>query len=293
MDKISPVYARLILRELEHRRLDTSLLFSGTALNRQELLHGADIGLPDFLHFLQTGDRLLRDEQLGFLLGRKMHVFAMGPVGAGMAVAPCVRDGLQLLESFTRLHASYIDIDARSTMRGLTVSIVYRQETGYVEHFHTETAVMLLQQYLETLIGEPVRDVHFRFTAPETDDTRGYATALHGAVVFDAAANEVDIPQRWLDLPSPFYHAELWQQAQVSLARTLKEQSNSKGAPYTQHITTLLRTSEMPLPNSLNSIGSPPIAALACSTSAPSTRPRTMRRRTCGSAASTASIIPF
>ena len=134
-------------------------------------------------------------------------------------------------------------------MRGLTVSILYRQETGYVEHFHTETAVMLLQQYLETLIGEPVRDVRFRFTAPEPDDTRGYATALHGAVVFDAAANEVDIPQRWLDLPSPFYHAELWQQAQLSLAKALKEHSRSVGAPYTRHINTLMRTSETPLPD--------------------------------------------
>ena len=147
MDKISPIYARLILRELEQRHLDTSPLFAGTALSRDELLRGGDIDLPDFVHILEVGDRLLGDGQLGFLLGRKMHVFAMGPVGAGMAVAPCLRDGLQLLESFTRLHASYVDIDARSTMLGLTVSILYEQETGYVERLHTEAAVMLLQQY--------------------------------------------------------------------------------------------------------------------------------------------------
>jgi AraC-like DNA-binding protein len=248
MDKISPVYARLILRELEHRKLDTSPLFAGTALSRNELLHGGDIELPNFVRILKLGDRLLGNEQLGFLLGRKMHVFAMGPVGAGMAVAPSLREGLQLLQSFTRLHASYIDIDARSTMQGLTVSILYGQETGYVERLHTETAVMLLQQYMETLIGEPVRDARYRFAMPEPDNSADYANALHGQIVFDAKANEVDIPQRWLDLPSPYYHAELWQQARVSLARTLREQSKNDGAPYAQHIATLLRTSETPFP---------------------------------------------
>ena len=249
MEKISPIYARLVLRELEQRNLDASPLFVGTGLDRDALLRGGDIELPDFVHILEVGDRLLGDEQLGFLLGRKMHVFAMGPIGAGMAVAPGLRDGLQLLESFTRLHASYIDIDARSTMQGLTVGILYEQETGYVERLHTETAVMLLQQYIETLIGEPAHDVRYRFAMPQPDNSQDYANSLHGPIVFDAPANEVDIPLRWLDMPSPYYHAELWQQAQVSLARSLREQSKIESAPYTQHITSLLSTSEPPLPD--------------------------------------------
>ena len=218
-------------------------------MTRNELLRGGDIDLGDFLHILKSGDRLLADQQLGFLLGRKMHIFAMGHVGTGLALAPSVRDGLQLLESFTRLHASYINIVSRSTMRGLTVSILYEQETGYVERLHTETAVMLLQQYVETLIGEPIRDLRFYFAMPEPDNVDEYTSELHGIVQFDADANEVVIPHHWLDLPSPFYHAELWQQAQMSLARAIKEVSATKGAPFTQHVATLLRTSDTPLPD--------------------------------------------
>ena len=249
MDTISPVYARLILRELERREINSAPLFSGMDLSRGELLRGGDIRLRDFLHILRTADQLLDGEPLGFLLGRKMHVFAMGPVGAGMALAPSLRDGLQLLESFTRLHTTYIDIGARSTMRGLTVTILYGQETGYVERFHTETAVLLLQQYMETLIGEPVRDAHYRFAMPEPPNSQDYRNALHGLIEFDAAADEVDIPQHWLDLPSPYYHADLWRQAQMRLARTLEEQSETLGTPYTQHVATLFRTSETPLPD--------------------------------------------
>ena len=150
MDTISPVYARLVLRELERREINPAPLFAGISTRPAELLRGGDIPMHDFLHILRTGDRLLGDGQLGFVLGRHMHVLAMGPVGVAIASAPDLREGLQVLESFTRLHATYVDIDARSTLRGMTVTVLYRHDTGYVERFHTITAMMLLQQYIVT-----------------------------------------------------------------------------------------------------------------------------------------------
>ena len=248
MNTISPVYARLVLRELERRKIDVAPLFAGTTLSREELIWGADISLEDFLHILRAGDQLLGDEPLGLMLGRNMHVFAMGPVGAGMALAPSLREGLQLLESFAQLHATYIDISARSTTHGLTVTILYQRDTGNVERFHTETAMMLLQQYMETLAGKPVNDAQYRLAIPEPENGEDYSNALHGLINFAAALNEVDIPQHCLDLPSPYYHLELWRQAQMSLSQRLKEQSEHEGTPYTQHIAALLRTSEPPLP---------------------------------------------
>ncbi len=248
MESISPVYARLLLRELERREIDAAALFANTALSRNDLLCGGDISLDDFLQILQTGDQLLGNDQLGFLLGRSMHVFAMGPVGSGLAVAPDLREGLQLLESFSRLHATYIDISARSTMRGLTVTILYGQDTGRVERFHTETAMLLLQQYMEALIGEPVAEAQYRLAIPKPKSAEIYTNAFHGQISFDAGFNEVDIPLRLLDLPSPYYHPELWRQAQISLAQSLKEQSRNEGKTYTQYIVALLRTSQPPLP---------------------------------------------
>ena len=87
MDTISPVYARLVLRELERRTIDPSSLFADTALTRRSLLRGGDIAVEDFVHILRTGDQLLGDNQLGFILGQKTHVFAMGEVGGGLALA--------------------------------------------------------------------------------------------------------------------------------------------------------------------------------------------------------------
>jgi len=82
-----------------------------------------------FRHILNTGDRLLGDGQLGFMLGRQMQVFGMGPVGMAIASAPNLREGLQVLESLARLHATYIDVDARSTLQGMTVTILYEHDT--------------------------------------------------------------------------------------------------------------------------------------------------------------------
>ena len=249
MNTISPVYARLVLRELERRAIDSAPLFDGTALTRRDLLLGGDIALEDFLHILHLGDQLLDDAPLGFLLGQKMHVFATGPLGTGMALAPSLRAGLQLLENHTRLHATYVDISARSTLAGLTVTIHYKHDTGYAERFHTETAMMLLQQYMETLTGETIQDAHYHLTISEPVNVKNYQDALHGILSFNARLNEVDIPHKWLDLPSPFYDPQLWRQAQMSLARHLKEQRVSEGSPYSQHVLTLLQTSEPPLPD--------------------------------------------
>jgi len=249
METISPVYARLVLRELERREIDPASLFTGTVISRHELLHGGDIAMEDFLHILRMGDRLLGDGQLGFMLGRQMHVLAMGPVGVAIASAPNLREGLQVLESFARLHATYVDIGARSTLKGMTVTILYQHDTGYLEQFHTETAMLLLQQYIETLTGEPISDADFRLAIQEPENKAAYTSTLHGRVNFGAAANEVAIPHRWLDLPSPYFHAELWRQAQMTLSHCLKEQSESEDMPYKQHIAGLLRASEPPLPD--------------------------------------------
>ena len=249
METISPVYARLVLRELERRNIDPAPLFAGISTCREELLRGGDIAVDDFLHILGAGDRLLGNEQLGFLLGRNIHVFAMGPVGVAMASAPNLREGLQILESFTRLHATYVDIDARSTLQGMAVTILYRHDTGYMERFHTETAMMLLQQYLETLTGSPVTDAMYRLAMPEPDNTDDYTNALKGQISFNAQSNEVVIPYRCLDAPSPYYHHELWRQAQVTLSRSLRQMRRHPGTPFTQHIAGLLRSSEPPLPD--------------------------------------------
>lgn len=249
METISPVYARLVLRELEQHGIDSSPLFSGRRLTRQELLRGGDIALDDFLHILGEGQRMSADGKLGFMLGRNMHVFALGPLGAGMAVAPTLREGLQLMESYTRLHVSYIDISAQSSLQGMTLKLLYQQDTGALERFHTETAMMLLQQYVETSIGQQLEDASYSMAFAEPENRSDYDQALHGSLQFGSDDNRVDLPRQWLDLPSPYFHPELWRQAQLNLSQRLRELGETEGNTYTRHLRALFRSSEPPLPD--------------------------------------------
>ena len=59
MDSIIPVYARLVLREMERRNIDIAALFANSSLTRETLLGGGDINIVDFLRILDVGhDRL-------------------------------------------------------------------------------------------------------------------------------------------------------------------------------------------------------------------------------------------
>ncbi len=249
METISPVYARLVLREMERKDMDTAALFAGSSLTRPQLLQGGDIRLQDFLRILRVGQQSLKSEQLGLMLGRNMRIFVLGPLGAGMAVAPTLREGLQLMESHTRLHTSYTSVHASSTLSGLKLRLQYQFNMGDLEHFHTETAVMLLQHYIEQITGQPLMDAHYRLSIPTPVNLEIYKDAIHGNISFDGDRDEIEIPRHWLDQPSPYYHGELWQQTQQALSRRLQELVGHQTGTYSRHVSALLRTSEPPLPD--------------------------------------------
>ena len=46
-----------------------------------------------------------------------------------------MREGLQVLENYTRLHVSYVQMELSSGLHGLTLYIDYLQDTGEVERF--------------------------------------------------------------------------------------------------------------------------------------------------------------
>lgn len=249
METIDPVYARLILRELERDKADTDSLFAKTSMTRQELLRGGDIAMTDFLHILRRGQHMIGDDSLGLMLGRHANVLALGAVGAAMAVAPSIRQGLQVLDSFTRLHASYVRVSARSRPAGMRLEMTYASDPGELRRFHTETALMALQHYVETLWGKPLSGALFHLDYPAPDYAERYRDCLHGEVVFDAAAAAVDIPRESLDEPSPYYHADHWQATMGGLSQQLKDRAAEDASPYTQYVASILRSSEPPLPD--------------------------------------------
>ena len=249
MDNISPVYARFVLREIVTLGLPAEALFEGTSLDREALETGGDIAMADFLAILENGRRLSGNEQLGLVIGRHSNIIALGAVGSAAAIAPTLREGLQVMENYTRLHISYIRLELSSSLRGLSVRFHFLQDTGATERFHAETALMMVQHYVETLTGRTLDNARYRLAIPAPAYAGEYSRWLHSPVSFNQQNSAVDLPAEYLDLRSPYYNAEMWEQATRSLAKKIRELEGKKTFPYTQYVIALLRSSEPPLPD--------------------------------------------
>ena len=248
MHAISPVYARVVIREMLKQGHPEAPLFAGTSLNRQQLDSGGSISAGDFALILENARQLSDNPQLGLLIGRNCNVVTLGPVGAAMATAPTLREGLQILAHFTRLHTTYASVKLTSDLAGVSLTFSFQDLRGEVERFHVESGHLMLQHILEMISGEPLDNVVFRFAYDKPAYAQAYAEVLHGELVFNCAAHSIDLPRTLLDVPSPFYNAEIWHQAQLLLAQRLKEMTDPAEKTYTQHVGALLRSHEPPLP---------------------------------------------
>ena len=253
MYTISPVHACFVLRDLLQRGYAEAPLFAGTSLDRRALESGDNIAVGDFLKILENARTYTGDETLGLMIGRHTNVAALGPIVGAAATTPTLREGLQVLENFSRLHATYIRVELVSGLHVLSVRFRYLIALGEVERFHSEAGVLFVQNYVEMLTGKCLDDARYRLSCKNPGYTEAYARYMHSPTGFGDTFTSVDLPHHWLDLRSPYYNASMWSQAQFQLAQRMKEQSAEVAGTYTQHVTALMRSFEPPLPD-LNTV---------------------------------------
>ena len=249
MENISPVYARFVLRELTNRGVEASEVLAGTGMPQEQLETGGDLSVEDFVTILNNGRRLSGDEKLGLMIGRHSKLMTLGPLGAAVANAPTIREGLQTFETYLRLHTTYITMTLRSNLKGMSVEVQFLQDLSDTERFHSESAALMLQDYIETVAGRPLDDAHYHFSFPRPGYADEYGSCLHSPVDFGNALMSIELPRHWLELKSPYYHADLWRQSQLELSRKLKEQGSDNERAYSQYIVSQLRSHEPPLPD--------------------------------------------
>jgi AraC-like DNA-binding protein len=249
MENISPVYARIVLRDVLERGIPVQRLLENTALTRPELETGGDIAMEDFLRVLENGRDLTGNDRLGLLIGRHTNIISLGPIGIAAAIAPTLREGLRILENYTRLHVTYIRMALASGLHGITINFHFLHQTGDVKRFHMESAMMLLQHYVETMTGRPLENAEYKFAIPRPEYAAEYTHWLHSPVSFDWPEAAVELPASLLDLPSPYYNAGMWHETTMDLARRIRALENREQCPYTQYVVALMRASEPPLPD--------------------------------------------
>ncbi len=89
--------------------------------------------MGDFLAILENRRNLTGNEQLGLLIGQHTNINALGAIGSAAAIAPTLREGLQVMENYARLHISYIRLELFSSLRGLSAQFHFVETDHSVE----------------------------------------------------------------------------------------------------------------------------------------------------------------
>jgi AraC-like DNA-binding protein len=248
MFSITPFYSHIVMTAALQRGIALPRLLENTGLTRESIQSGSDIEHKDFVRLLENACREMGDERLGLLIGQRMNISVLGPVGAAAAVAPTIRDGLRAMASFSQLHASFVDIELFAAPEGLRVETNYLSPLGSTGRFHTESQMLLIQHYIESMSGTRLSQARYSLDYARPAYAEEYARLIHGHIEFDCKRPGVLLPLDILDVPSPYYHAQMWNQAQYLLALRLKELGQHDRQSYSQHVLGLLRSSAPPLP---------------------------------------------
>jgi len=76
----------------------------------------------------------------------------------------------------------------------------------------------LIQHYIESMSGTRLSQARYSLDYARPAYAEEYARLIHGHIEFDCKRPGVLLPLDILDVPSPYYHAQMWNQAQYLLA---------------------------------------------------------------------------
>ena len=245
---IHPFYARLIVRHLTATGIQEESLLRGTGLALPALWRQSQIDITAFKRLLTNAETLYTPAPIGFLIGQHHTPLALGPLGVAMGVAPTLREGLQILGSFTQLHASYIRVEPRSGLRNMTLTLNFFEDLGETLRYHIEATLMLLENYIESVTGQPLSDAIYCVAYSPPEYALDYSQYLHSPVRFDQPQHRIVLPSHWLDMPSPYFHDELWHQSLQQLSARIKEVGKVDTAAYSNYLQELFRSCQPPLP---------------------------------------------
>ena len=249
MATISSVYARVVARSLVSSGIDEARLFQGTHLSSARLWSEAEIDLAHFETLLRNAEPMSPDLPVGFLIGDQHGTHALGHLGIAMNAAPGLRAGLQVLQSFTAIHTTYIRVHLDTSIHGIRVRLEFSDEARPVEVSHTEASVILFRRYIEMQTSRDFPDGEYRFAYPRPAHFQHYAKWLGGRQRFGCPKTGLFIPNDLLAVQSPFYNEEIWSQSMRLLNQRLKELGTTDQRAFERHVRLLLRSQSPPLPS--------------------------------------------
>lgn len=246
---ISAHYARVMFRELIAAGCSERDILAGSSLTANELWTLPKIDPDAFFSLLDNAKKLVGDRPLAVVVGGNNRIAALGMMGMAMMAAPTLGEGLRAMTSFSSVEADYLHfrvIVGRETTR---IVLESDRDLGATLELHVEAVNLLIQDYLNDIVGNALGGLKFSVTYPQEVRHGNYPVLFKGEVSFVCTDNCVEFPTSWLKTPSPFHNPDSWQLAKRQLAEQLRAIATPSNKPFSNHLRQSLRAQPPPLPD--------------------------------------------
>ncbi|WP_175481894.1 AraC family transcriptional regulator [Marinobacter zhejiangensis] len=240
MQHVSTIYARFICRELPLDEAQTDWMLGASSLSCRDIRTQATMPYPDFFSFLE---RVIASEpsvDLGLRVGARLIPPSLGELGSALLCAPTLQHACRLAETFIPVHVGYIRLQADRHADGLTLNFVELADLKNTRRFQIEVLLLLVQNLIEAVTGQPFDHGEFRFPYPLPDNHSVYPEYFHSPARFSSRFAAVDIPHHYLTLPSPFYDPIAWDNFQLTLKARKHQLQIHDHKPYCRQVLQVL-----------------------------------------------------
>ena len=248
MTTVTSFYCRIVERELQRVKLDLTNLYNGMTYRSEDVHDVAQVPIDEFTIFLANAIKISGNPGLGLIIGTHARLAGLGEIGIAALSAPTILDGLQVIETYSRIHSGLSELFMTVDTGDLIVTVNHFGHSEY-EQIYSEVFALLVQNYIEEILGTVFETGQYCFSHPRPDYSEQYEAALHCAFKFDCRRTTVKIPYVLLKERSPYYDADIWNQSLQQCSNTLETLRQTELTAYSLHLAALLRSSPLPLPS--------------------------------------------
>ena len=144
-----------------------------------------------------------------------------GPISIALMSAPTLGAGLDAFLRFFPGRVPYLHLQGHDDGAEYVAEVLPLIELGAALPLLTETPLVVLQQYLDTVYGVDFATARVELRYAPTLHADRYQRYFKAAVHFDASRNALIVPSAWRALRNLDYHESTWAHAMAQCQATL------------------------------------------------------------------------
>lgn len=187
-----------------------------------------EIGLSDFVDFLETGAAASAEPAFGWNAGRRFDLRVLGPLGEAILGAPNLGAALTTFANYLRLVQSSselrLDVEADRAVlsyRILDPDIWPRQQDA-------EFSLSVFLAVVQRALGEDWEPCALTFEHGPSRTAQSWKETVGTECFFESVANTIVFPAAVLDRPMPAYDRDAWQRHSSALERALAQRNRAR-----------------------------------------------------------------